>query len=138
MTPDSDKKHNHHTKTSTNQAGNFRNAFGDSTNGIHPVYEELARATHRSAYNIALSDRMQAPVIHRILLRGDSILVQASDNVMVARVEVQVLGEQGEMLERGEGVRLKGDWWEYIPCYAGAKIAAAAWDLAGNVTKAEM
>lgn len=135
--PNSHKQH-HPNQAQTNQEQNFRKAFGDSTNGIHPIYEELAKATHKSVYSIALSDRMQAPVIHRILLRGDSILVQASDNVMVAKVEVHVVGEQGEILERGEGIRLKGDWWEYIPSYAGVKITAAAWDFAGNVTKAEL
>ena len=137
MAPNSHKKHDPNP-SQTNQGQNFRSALGDSTNGIHPVYEELAKATHKSAYSIALSDRMQAPVIHRMLIRAGSILVQASDNVMVARVEVQVLGKEGEVLERGEGVRLKADWWEYIPSYAGVKITAAAWDLAGNVTKAEM
>src|ERR1044071_8461651 len=96
MAPDSHKKHDA-SQAQINQGQNFRRAFGDSTNGIHPVYEALARATHKSIYSIALSDRMQAPVIHRILLRGGSILVQASDNVMVAKVEVQVLGEQGEI-----------------------------------------
>ena len=102
------------------------------------VSPELAKARKLTAYNIALSDRMMPPVIHRILVREGTILIQASDNVMVAKVEVQVLGEHGEVLERGEAVRLKGDWWEYILCYAGVTIIAAAWDLAGNVTKAEL
>ncbi len=130
-------------KSSTSHASQQRNSRTASTyrKGTvlpHSVYEELARATNKSAYSIALSDRMVPPVIHRILLRGDSIVIQASDNVMVAKVEVQVLGERGEVLERGDAVRLKADWWEYIPSYAGVKITAAAWDLAGNVTKAEM
>ncbi len=105
---------------------------------FHPVYEELAQALNQTPYEVALSDRMSPPVIHRILLRGSNILIQASDNVMVTKVEVQVLGEQGEVLEQGEAVRLKGDWWEYMPSFAGVTITAAAWDLAGNVTKAEM
>ena len=122
---------------SSRQSLRGESADGNESNGIHPVYQELAKATNKSAYSIALSDRMMPPVIHRILLRGNSILVQASDNVMVAKVEVRVLGEQGEVLEQGDAVRLKGDWWEYMPSYAGVKITATAWDLAGNVTKAE-
>ncbi len=137
MATDSHAKRNP-TNAHTNYSRNFRTPSGEETTGLHPVYEELARATNKSAYNIALSDRMMPPVIHRILLRGNNILIQASDNVMVARVEVTILDEQGGILEEGEAVRLKADWWEYIPSYAGAKIIAAAWDLAGNVTKAEM
>jgi len=137
MAPDQ-KKHPSNAQANSGRHLRRSSTFGTETNGIHPVYEELARARNVTPYNIALSDRMMPPVIHRIMVRGGSILVQASDNVMVAKVEVQVLGEQGEVLERGDAVRLNGDWWEYLPSYAGMKITAAAWDLAGNVTRAEM
>jgi hypothetical protein len=104
----------------------------------HPVYTELAKAMKLTPYNIALSDRMNPPVIHRILYRNDRIFVEASDNVMVAKVEIMILDEQGEIVEQGEAVRVQGDWWEYLPDRAGKKITAAAWDLAANVTKAEL
>ncbi len=105
---------------------------------MHPVYTELAKAMKLSPYNIALSDRMNPPVIHRILYRNDRIFVEASDNVMVAKVEIMILDEQGEILEQGEAVRVQGDWWEYLPECTGKNITAAAWDLAGNVTKVEL
>jgi hypothetical protein len=105
---------------------------------LHPVYAELAKALNLTPYNVALSDRMNPPVIHRILVRDNKILVQASDNVMVARLEVTILDEAGEILEQGEAIRLQGDWWEYVPECAGKTITAAAWDLAGNVAKAEL
>ena len=56
-------------------------------------YVELARAKGLTAYNMALSDRMKPPVIHQMqLLRTDGrILVRASDNVMVTKVEVVLL-----------------------------------------------
>ena len=102
---------------------------------VQPVYAELAEGTMRSAYDIALSDWFNPPVIHRILVRGRKILVEASDNVMVAKVEVAIFDEQGEIVEQGQGVRGQGDWWEYATGCSGKSIVVAAYDLAGNVTK---
>ena len=81
---------------------------------------------------------MNPPAIYFILYRNDRVFVEASDHGMVARMEIMVLDEQGEMLEQGEAVRVHGDWWEYLPECAGKKISAAAWDLAGNVTRVEL
>jgi hypothetical protein len=39
-------------------------------------------------------------------------------------------------VEKGNGIKGEGDWWEYLCKLAGKTITAAAWDLAGNVTKA--
>ena len=53
-----------------------------------------------SAYNMALSDISHPPVIHHIL-------VQASDEVLVAKVNVSVSDEHGRLLEWLEAVRLE-------------------------------
>jgi hypothetical protein len=108
---------------------------------VEPVYIELAKRRKRlTAYKVAFGDWMKPPVIHQIqLLRTDGrIRVQASDNVMVTKVEVMLLNEQDQVVEQGEATRVEGDWWEYVPQQAGMTITAAAWDLAGNVTKAAL
>src|SRR5512133_1928128 len=72
---------------------NKASADGHVAANLHPIYAELAKAMNQTAYNIALSDWMYPPVIHRILVRDNKILIQASDNVMVAKVEVMILDE---------------------------------------------
>lgn len=106
---------------------------------VYPIYGELAAGTAasswKSAYNFALSDWFEAPVIHRIERRDGRILVEASDNIRVARVRVTVLDEQGRDLEHGEAIRGEGNWWEF-PCHTqGKTIVAEARDLAENVTQ---
>ena len=104
---------------------------------INPIYAQLAEGTMKNAYNVALGDWFHPPVIHRVERRGKTIRVQASDDVMVASVQVIVLDEKGKVVEKGEGLRGEGDWWEYVPTAAG-KVAVEARDLAGNVVREEM
>lgn len=100
----------------------------------HPIYAKLAKeAENLTAYNVALSDWFHAPVIHSITQEGALVRVEASDNVMVSRVVVTVLDEQGKVLERGEGVKGSGDSWEYVLQQNG-KVLVEVWDLAGNRT----
>ena len=102
----------------------------------HPVYAELAAVTPmKTAYNFALKDWFNAPEIHCIERKKRRIRVQASDNVTVTRVQVMLLDEAGNVLEKGEAVRGKRNWWEYAPQTDGSTIIAEAWDLPGNVTR---
>jgi hypothetical protein len=57
--------------------------------------------------------------------------VEASDNVMVTRVQVTILDEKGKVVEKGEAVKMDERWWEFDSVKEG-KILAEAWDLAGN------
>jgi hypothetical protein len=109
----------------------------------HPIYAELAKGTTKTAYNIALSDWFDAPVIHKVKRENGCIHVRATDNVRVARVVVMVVDERGKIVEKGEGtrcqvsgVRGEGDWWEYATETEG-RVRVEAWDLAGNVTSQE-
>jgi hypothetical protein len=102
---------------------------------LHPVYGELAEGTWKSAYNFALSDWFEAPVIHRIERREGRVLVEASDNIRVTRVQVSVLDEQGTALEKGEAIRGEGNWWEFASQSEGKTIVAEARDLAEHVTR---
>ena len=76
-------------------------------------------------------------MIHRIERKAGRIRVEASDNVRVAQVRVAILDAQGETLEQGQAAQAEGNWWEYVSL-KGGKVAAEAWDLAGNVARSEM
>jgi hypothetical protein len=111
-------------------------AYARAAARIHPVYAELAAVTPmKTAYNFAVSDWWHAPEIHRIERKHGGILVEASDNILVTRVRVTVLDQDGGVLERGEAVRGEGDWWEFASQAEGAKVIAEAWDLPKNVTE---
>jgi hypothetical protein len=69
------------------------------------------------------------PVIHKIEQEERRIRIWASDNVRVTSVQVTLLDEEGNAVE-------KGDWWEHVPSAVG-KVVADARDPAGNVVKAE-
>jgi len=55
----------------------------------------------------------------------------------VAGVQMMILDEKGKLIERGKGLRGKGDWWEYVSG-AADKAVVQAEDLAGNVARAEL
>ena len=119
----------------------FRQAAAYATEAARtePIYAERALGTRRTAYSLALSDWWHAPVIHQVLCTDGHIRIQASDNLLVTRVEIQVLDEQGKVIAQGEGVRGEGDRWEYLPSQqAGKAVTVRVWDLAGNVTKADL
>lgn len=99
-----------------------------------PIYGELAAGTIKSAYNFALSDWFNPPVIHCVERRDGLIRVEASDNVMVTRVVVTILDVEGNVIEKGEAAKVDERWWEYAVSMDG-KVAAEAWDLAGNVVE---
>jgi len=101
-----------------------------------PIYAELATGTVMSPYNIALSDWFNPPVIHKVEWKKGSIRIEASDDVMVASVRVMILDEEGKVVVKGEAIKIKGDWWEYMPAAEG-KVVVEARDLAGNVVRKE-
>jgi hypothetical protein len=100
-----------------------------------PIYAELARGTAKSAYNWALSDWFKPPVIHSIKWKEELIQVEASDNVMVAKVHIKIIDIEGKVLEKGEARQANSGCWEYT-ANADGTVEATAWDLAGNQTKA--
>ncbi len=112
-------------------------AYAQSASRREPIYAQLAEGTMKNAYNVALGDWFHPPVIHRLERKGEAIRIQASDDVLVAGVQVTVLDEQGQAVERGAAVRGKGDWWEYVPHETG-KVIVEARDLAGNKVQAEL
>ena len=111
-------------------------AYARDASRTNPIYAQLAEGTLKNAYNVALGDWFHPPVIQRLERKGKAIRIHATDDVMVAGVQVLILDKQGKVVERGEGLRGKGDWWEYLPSAEGQLVVEAR-DLAGNVVKAE-
>lgn len=83
---------------------------------------------------MALSDWFNPHVIHKIERQAGRIRVWASVDVMVTSVQVMILDEQGKVVGKGEAVKGKGDWWEYVPGAEG-KVVVEARDLAENVER---
>jgi hypothetical protein len=104
------------------------------TQKLNPVYVEKAQGTAKCSYNVAIADWLHPPVIQRIERDGGMIRVQARDNVMVTKVEVMIINEDGELLKAGEADQVDSIWWEF-PSIMEGTIEALAWDLAGNKTK---
>ena len=100
------------------------------------IYAELAAADPmRNAYNFAISDWFKPPAIHRVERRKGYIRVEATDNIQVARVRVTIQDEEGKVLEKGEAVRSRGNWWKFATPTKGHTIIAEAWDLPKNVAR---
>ena len=111
-------------------------AYAKDASRSNPVYAQLAEGTMKNAYNVALGDWFHPPVIHKVERGSKTIRVQATDDVTVTSVRVMILNEKGKVIEKGEGIKKRGDWWEYTPIAEGTVIAEVR-DLAGNVVKAE-
>ena len=112
-------------------------AYAREASRTNPIYAQLAEGTMKNAYNVALGDWFHAPVVHRIELRGKAIRIEVTDDVMVASVQVMILDKKGNVVEKGEAVRKKGDWWEYAPG-ADGQVVVEARDMAGNVGRGEL
>lgn len=83
-------------------------AYARDAAKTEPFYAELAQRTHKTAYNIAISDWFHAPVIHEISRRSGHIRIDASDDGRVANVYVTILDEVGNHLEQGAAVLVNG------------------------------
>jgi hypothetical protein len=107
-------------------------AYAREAAKTQPIYAKLAEGTIMSAYNFALSDWFNPPVIHTVERKDGRVRVQASDNVMVVKVVVTVLDAEGKVVEKKEAAQVEKDWWE-VELAGDGKVGAEAWDLAGNV-----
>ena len=113
-------------------------AYAVEASKTNPLYAELAAGTAKNAYNIALSDWFNPPVIHRVTRQNGCIRVHATDNVKVTKVLITITGEQGQTLEQGEAALAWDGLWEYKPASPDAgSIVIEVFDLAGNITRHE-
>ena len=118
-------------QTRMQQAAAYAKAAKDN-----PIYIKKAEGTAKNAYNVALGDWFKPPIIRRIEWLDGKVRVSASDDVMVTRVTVTILNEEGQCLEQGEADLVLGVWWDYQPANNG-RILIEARDLAGNITQQE-
>jgi hypothetical protein len=54
----------------------------------------------------------------------------ASDDVLMASVQVTILDEAGNAVEKGRALRDENDWWEYVPAVTGTVVVEVK-DLVG-------
>ena len=80
-------------------------AYARSASRTEPIYAQLAEGTMNNAYNIALGDWFNLPVIHRVGRYGAAMRVWATDDLRVASVQVLVLDEEGKIVEKGRQLR---------------------------------
>lgn len=111
-------------------------AYASVASKANPIYAKLAKGTDKNAYNVAVGDWFNAPVIWRIEWNDGHIRVLASDDVMVTRVTVTILNEARQRLEQADAELKLGARWEYQAVHQGL-VRVEAWDLASNVTRQE-
>ena len=99
------------------------------------AYARLATGATKTAYNIAVSDWLNPPVIRMVYRYHENIIVDAIDDIQVTRALVTITDEQGRTVEAGEATKSESDWWEFASEAQGKTVIAEAWDLPGNVTK---
>jgi len=112
-------------------------AYARGAAKTQPIYARLAAGTAKSPYNWALADWFHPPVIDDIDRDGNLIRIHATDNVLVAKVVVSILDEEGNVVENGEAIKGEDDWWEFAANTEG-KVMAEAWDLARNRARKEL
>jgi hypothetical protein len=103
-----------------------------------PIYTERTRKTSSNAYNLALSDWFNPPIIHEVS-RGDGcIRVVATDNVQVTQVLITISDAEGRTIEQGQARMMYETQWEYATSApTQASVTVEAFDLAGNITRQE-
>lgn len=102
----------------------------------NPIYAQMAKGTAKNAYNVALADWMNPPVIHSMDLYSGELRVSATDDVQVTRVTITVLDPEGQPLEQGDAELEFDTWWTYRPIHQG-QIRVEACDLPGNAVQRE-
>jgi hypothetical protein len=109
-------------------------AYAKVASKENPIYAKKAAGTAKNAYNVALGDWFNPPVIRRLQWHDGMVRVSATDDVMVTGVTITILDEEGLRLEQGEAELVLGVWWDY-PATNRGQIQVEARDLAGNVTR---
>lgn len=115
-------------------------------------YAEKAQNSENalSAYNVAVADFLNVPVIRKINLEeysggqvGEEITVSAMDDFMVKEVTVEIRQADDSLVEKGTAlVEPNGLDWKYKTesvnaSPAGSRVIVRVSDLPGNVTVKE-
>jgi hypothetical protein len=114
------------------------------------LYETGITENKNAANRVAVSDYLNAPKVHYIRTFaykgniGDTIMIKATDDFMVTKVEVEIVTPDGKTLEKGQAVRnaRRAHMWRYTATMknenvVGTKIKVTAEDRPGNKACAE-
>ena len=131
----------------------FRLATAYAKSAIkNPAIRELyeTRATGgQSAYNLAIRDYFNAPVINAVDIGsytgeiGSLITVMATDDTRLVDVRLQVFDSTGSLVEAGSATRVgEQDSWIYTATVfhhspSGGKVLVEVQDTPGNITVQE-
>jgi hypothetical protein len=108
-----------------------------------PAYKKLAKGTEMTSFNVAVADWFSHPEITEINTNGwtgeagQTILVEAKDEILVSAVLVEIRDADGNILEQGEAVASESTWWTYTTTSQQTlpstfQVVATAQDLAGK------
>lgn len=114
---------------------------------VKALYQKAAKGG-QTAYNVALRDAMNPPVIDDVNIGGykgtvgDLIVVRARDVITPKSVRVAIFSQAGAVLEEGDAVIRANDRriWTYTvtaanAAIAGTRVVATATDLPGNTAE---
>ncbi len=119
--------------------------------GMKELYAKGISARLSNTHTVAVSDYLNAPVIHAINIKeyhgtaGDKLRIRATDDFQVTSVEVRILNKEGNILEKGEALKnkRKPSSWVYTTTVnntelEGTKIQVRAKDRPGNEVDGEV
>jgi hypothetical protein len=107
---------------------------------LKAYYKSLA-GPGQNAYNMAIKDAYKSPEVQNIRFEDSTVILTAKDEFRVAAVDVKVVDDAGEIVERGKAVlgRNGVDWYYKVArMQAGYRIVVIAVDLPGNETVREL
>ena len=123
-----------------------KQAIQDPT--MRTAYEQRAK-DGQTAYNVAMADYLNLPDITELDLagytggRGQQVVIQATDDHLVADVQVAIYSQAGTLVEQGAAeLADNGTDWVYTTQKAnqqpsGSKLVVRASDLPGNTAEKE-
>ncbi len=100
-------------------------------------------------HNLAIADFYHPPEIGNVVVsiaqqgKADQISIEAKDDFMVVKVEVEILRNDGRQHEIGNAQEIRENKWQYVvqrvyPSAEGLNIIVRAWDRPGNCTEKVM
>jgi hypothetical protein len=113
---------------------------------LKELYASRISARCTSAHQVAIADYLNAPRIETIDAShykreaGSAIAINATDDFMVASVQVTIHTADGEVIESGSAAKGTDDRWIYTTIqhhigYTNCQITVTASDLPGNTTE---
>jgi hypothetical protein len=132
------------TDEQLDQQGAFKQAVAYAKKAkTQPAYKKLARGTEMTSFNVAVADWFSHPEVTQIDPSGwtgevgQTIFIEARDDVLVSGVTLSIQDSNGNILEQGAATLSDNTMWSYtttsqIALSSIVQVVATALDLAGN------